>query len=154
MNKPILKIGIDPGVNTGFATLDSGNRQLTLRTLKLHQGFEAIKILNETYDIDVVIENPNLLKRFNLVKNASAKLQGAGSVKRDYSAWTDFFDDHGIRYQAAKPDKQRNALAKNKETFKQITGYNERSSHHARVAAMLIFKKESKSNKFNTYGNQ
>lgn len=136
-----LLIGIDPGRNTGFAAYNPDKRSLTLRTLKIHQAFEQVNELNKFFHLTVVIEDPNLWTHFSVKdKKARARLQGAGSVKRDYSAWVDFLKDRGIPYRAVRPDKNRNAYAYDKQLFQKITGYTETCSEHARVAAMLVWK--------------
>lgn len=147
MNKPILKIGIDPGVNTGFAMFDPETRELTLHTLKIHQAFVFIESLKGNYEIDVFIENPNLVKYFKDTSfSDKSRIQGAGSVKRDFKAWEDFFKDHGITYQSFRPNKKRNAFAEKMDLFSAYTGYKNRCSHHARVAAMLIYNKTKNTN--------
>jgi hypothetical protein len=139
MSKKLI-IGIDPGRKTGIAVYTPETKSLILGTYKLHQAFDQVKKLNQHFNIEVVIENPNLWTHFQNVKNARAKMQGAGSVKRDYSAWTDFLDDYKITYKAVRPDKTRNGYAYDVELFKKITGYTERCSEHARVAALLVYK--------------
>ena len=136
-----LFIGIDPGVNTGFALFDPEKKTLTLRTLKLHEGFREVENLYKFFDLHVTIEDPNQWTHFRSYKEAKAKLQGAGSVKRDFSAWRDFLNDWEIPFTAVRPDKQRNLYATNEGLFKKITGYEKRSSGHARVAAMLVWRK-------------
>lgn len=137
MTKSIY-IGIDPGVNTGFAVLNKGTGSLALYTLMLHEGFDLARSLKNEIKY-VVIEDPNLWTHFHNSKNAKEKMQGAGSIKRDYKAWVDFLTSEGIEFKSVRPDKTRNKLAKDKNKFKQITGYNHRSTEHARVAGMLVF---------------
>lgn len=139
MSKKLL-IGIDPGRNTGFATFNPEERKLDLYTLKLHDAFFQIDKLHDCFDLEVAIENPNLWTHFKDNKAAKAKLQGAGSVKRDYSAWADFLDDYKIPYRAVRPDKTRNGYAVDAALFAKITGYTKKSSEHARVAALLVWK--------------
>ncbi len=138
MNRII--IGIDPGVKTGIALFDPELHKLTLLTMKIHQAFDEIARMNNAFPIEVVIENPNLWTHFSKSKNAHKRLQGAGSIKRDYSAWVDFLNAHKILFRSVRPDKQRNALAVDKETFKRITDYQDRSSEHARCAALLVWR--------------
>jgi hypothetical protein len=134
-------IGIDPGVKTGFAMYTPNKKTLELYTYKIHEAFDVVSKLAPFFDLEVVIEDPNQWTHFRSYKEAKAKLQGAGSVKRDFSAWRDFLTDWDIPFTAVRPDKQRNAYATNEAMFKSITGYQKRSSGHARVAAMLVYKK-------------
>jgi hypothetical protein len=138
MEKKIY-VGIDPGVNTGLAIWNKTERTLELKTVKLHQAWDAVRAIKDQIHT-LVIENPNLWNYFTDHKAARARLQGAGSVKRDFSAWKDFLADEKIPFCAVRPDKKRNELATNKDTFSRITGYTGKSSEHARVAAMLIVK--------------
>jgi hypothetical protein len=132
-----IYVGIDPGVNTGLAIWNKGENKLELKTVKLHQAFDIIRSIKAQINA-LVIENPNLWNYFTDHKAARARLQGAGSVKRDFKAWQDFLADEQIPYCAVRPDKKRNALGTNKDHFARITGYTGQSSEHARVAAMLI----------------
>ena len=135
------RIGIDPGRNTGLALYKTETRSLVaLRTVKIHEAFRQVLDLAMQFNVEVVIENPNLWTHFHKTKNAKAKLQGAGSVKRDFSAWQDFLKDHGIPYRTARPDKTRNSFAVDNKLFTSLTGYTERCSEHARVAAMLVWR--------------
>jgi len=139
MNEPKYLIGIDPGVNTGFAIYEKGSKKLILRTLKLHQAFDQVRQLKDRIQT-VVIENPNLWTHFSKQDKAvSARLQGAGSVKRDFKAWEDFLTDEGISFRSVRPDKNRNKMATDIKVFGFITGYKDRCSEHARVAAMLVY---------------
>lgn len=135
-----VSIGIDPGRNTGFAVFNHERRGLNLRTYKIHEAFLEIVKMLQFFDVDVVIENPNLWTRFRDSKEAGARLQGAGSVKRDYSAWVDFLEGFNIPYKSLRPDKTRNSIATDINLFQKITGYTGRCSQHARVAAMLVWK--------------
>lgn len=134
----LLILGIDPGVKTGLAIWNKETAKLELLTIKIHQGFDMLREIKNEIGI-VIIENPNLWTHFKNSKEAKAKLQGAGSIKRDFKIWTDFLDDEGIPYRAVRPDKNRNALAVDEKKFKQITGYTERSSEHARVAGLMAY---------------
>lgn len=136
-----ILIGIDPGVKTGFAMYTPKNNSLELYTYKIHEAFDVVAKLAPFFDLEVVIEDPNQWTHFKSYKEAKAKLQGAGSVKRDFSAWRDFLNHWHIPFAAVRPDKHRNAFATNEALFKQLTGYTKRSSGHARVAGMLVWRK-------------
>lgn len=131
--KKKIAIGIDPGVNTGFATKDiESKRYIDVRTLKIHQAFEEINRLHQNFEIFVVIEDARLRKWFG--NTGREKLQGAGSVKRDSKAWEDFLLDKGIPHRLQAPK----ATKVNPEWFKKVTYYEGRTSIHAREAGMII----------------
>jgi hypothetical protein len=132
-----LYVGIDPGVNTGIAIWDKPAKTLELKTVMIHQGFDLLRSLKPDIEA-VIIENPNLWNYFTNHKQARARLQGAGSVKRDFKAWQDFFATEGIPFISVRPDKKRNQIATDKTLFANATGYTGQSSQHCRVAAMLI----------------
>lgn len=141
MQRSKYYIGIDPGVNTGFAIYDPVKKTLELFTYKIHQAFDVVAKMAPFFDLEVVIEDPNLWTHFQNTKDAKAKLQGAGSVKRDFSAWRDFLNEWKIPFTAVRPDKTRNSYADDETLFQKLTGYTKRCSKHSRVAALLIYKK-------------
>ena len=134
-------IGIDPGVKTGFAMYTPKDNKLELFTYKIHEAFDVMAKLAPFFDLEVVIEDPNQWTHFQNSKDAKAKLQGAGSVKRDFSAWRDFLNHWHVPFKAVRPDKTRNGYAKDETLFQKITGYTKRCSEHARVAALLVWRK-------------
>lgn len=128
-----IVIGIDPGVNTGFAVKDiESQRYINVKTLKLHQAFEEINRLNEKFNIYVIVEDARKRKWFG---NAGReKLQGAGSVKRDSKAWEDYLIDKKITHRMQAPK----ATKVSPDWFKKVTYYEGRTSIHAREAGMII----------------
>lgn len=137
----MLYIGIDTGVHTGFAVYDSRKgRLLDLQTLLIHRAMEQVKMWCDVVgksNVKVIFEDARQRKWYT--GDVSAKAQGAGSVKRDASVWEDFLNDYGIDYWAKPPTK---GLTKwNAKTFQFVTGWQGRTSDHARDAAMLVFGK-------------
>ena len=74
---------------------------------------------------------------FGKDKNISAKLQGAGSIKRDCSIWEDFLQDYEIPFRAVPP--QKGCTKWTEEYFKMVTGWKGKTSSHSRDAAVLVF---------------
>ena len=137
----MIYIGIDVGTHTGFAVWDSGERKLlSLDTLLIHQAME--QVLHWYYkcdgDIMVIFEDARLRKWYG--EESNAKLQGAGSVKRDCSIWEDFLKDKGIMFKAVHPLKGMTKLSS--IYFKRITKWEGKTSEHSRDAAMLVVGKK------------
>ena len=131
-------IGIDPGTHTGVAVWDCRERRFrSLETLWIHDALFYVKRLSEEYrgQIQVVFEDARQRKWYGK-GNTNAKLQGAGSVKRDCSIWEDFCKDYGIPFRAIPPVKGATKITP--EYFKLISHYQGRTSEHSRDAAMLV----------------
>ena len=133
--KPTIYIGIDPGVNTGLAYWCKADKNLQLETKSLHRAFEWVKNFSLSGDCLVRIEDARLRKYFG--NSGREKLQGAGSIKRDCKAWEDFLTDMNIKFELVSP-KQKGAKV-TADYFKKLTGYNKKSSQHARDAGLLVF---------------
>jgi len=137
-----LYIGIDTGVNTGFAVWYKDSKRLgVISTLKIHVAMAEVQAYAKDFDIHVIVEDARQVRFFKQEQRAGAqsRAQGAGSVKRDAVIWEDFLTDLGVSFEMVRPSK---ALAKlNAKTFKAYTGIDTRLSQHARDAAMLVFNK-------------
>ena len=134
----MICIGIDPGTHTGVAVWDTGEGKfLSLETLPIHRAMNSVLYwdMRERNDIQVVFEDARQRTWFGH-GDTNAKLQGAGSVKRDCSIWEDFCKDYGIAFWAKPPVK--GATKVSAEYFKTISGYQGRTSEHSRDAAMLV----------------
>lgn len=134
-------IGIDPGTNTGIAVWRTDKQCLcSVETMGITEAMDKVRLINHEHrgelSILVRIENPNLRKWFG--KSGREVLQGAGSIKRDFAIWVEFFGRNGIPYEEVAP---RNIKTKvSAEYFKKLTGWEGRTSSHARDAAMMVFK--------------
>lgn len=141
----MICIGIDPGTHTGVAVWDSRERKfISLDTLSLHRALELVlswchphwegdRLYNEK--VQVVFEDARQRTWYGK-GDTNAKLQGAGSVKRDCSIWEDFCKDYDIPYWAKPPVK--GATKVSAEYFKMVSHYTGRTSEHSRDAAMLV----------------
>jgi hypothetical protein len=84
----------------------------------------------------VVFEDARLRKWYG--KADRERLQGAGSIKRDCTIWSEFLADlAGVRVLAVPP--QAGATKWSAERFAKVTGWTSRTSEHARDAAMLLW---------------
>ena len=132
-------IGIDTGVNTGYAVAqDNGNggelfevRSLTItqamsRTLEfvVHYGKENVCLFIED------------ARKRTWFTGGREKAQGVGSVKRDAQIWEDWCTEQGINFKMIHP--QNNSTKYKAPIFKKITGWIGRTNEHARDAAMLV----------------
>lgn len=138
----MLYIGIDPGVNTGFAVWDSSRREFVeVSSLRIDQALErTLDIFRADPLVKVIFEDARQRKFFEKEKNLSeyrGKLMGAGSVKRDSTIWADFLEAHHISYWAKPPQKGATKLSA--ERFAALTRWTKRTNEHARDAAMLVF---------------
>ncbi len=135
----MIYIGIDPGVKTGFALIDDGK----YKNISTYSILEAIGVINHvalTCPSDTIIlyvENPNL--RIYFGDSSREVLQGAGSIKRDYSIWKEFAKENELQMIDVHP-KNVGSIFDNVTVFKSATGWKDRTSQHARDAARMIFK--------------
>ena len=131
-------VGIDPGTKTGCAIWDVKNRCFDAifsgSILEIMAKIEIYTVLGKTV---FFIENPNLRKWYG--KNATQKQQGAGSVKRDYSIWLEWFAMHQAEYVAINPKDIRTKV--NAQSFRNLTGWQVSTNEHSRDAAMIVFGK-------------
>lgn len=133
-----IDIGIDPGTHTGMAVVEDGILTM-VKTLGITQAMKWIRIMRENrYDhITLHIENPNLRKFFG--KTGREKLQGAGSIKRDYSIWEEFAKEEGITL-VPVPPASIGSQFDNEAVFKAATGWTARTSKHGRDAVKIVIK--------------
>ena len=135
-------IGIDPGVSTGYALweddklyVDTGTFWSVVGTLEQF-GRDARP---EGTEIVVVIEDPNLNRPvFPRGVNPAMMLkvaQNVGANKRDAQLLIEWAESWELEVRRVRPvSKKWDA-----ETFQKITGYNGRTSQHARDAAKLVY---------------
>ena len=127
-------IGIDTGVNTGVCIYDAEKKEVVLmKTVSILKAFKHIEKIAKEVKL-IIVEDARQV-RFNLDR---AKAQGAGSVKRDCQIWEEFVGINEISNMFVRPNKKITKI--NAKTFKQITGYTERTNEHNRDAYMLIYK--------------
>ena len=128
-------IGIDPGKHTGIAVWNSKERRFDLvRTVNILEAMEIVS----SYSADkvlVIFEDARKRKWYG--ENSEFKRMGAGSVKRDCDIWETFLNMAKVPFMAIMP---RRGLTKiDAKKFMRLTGFDGRTSSHARDAAMLVF---------------
>lgn len=140
----MIYIGIDTGVSTGLAVWSCrAMKFIEIETLKIHQAMQTVIEFNISAEagfysgLTVIIEDARLRKWYG--NNSNAKLQGAGSVKRDAKIWEDFLKDKGINFELVAPSKGMTKM--NAKSFEFLTKWTNKTSEHSRDAALLIFNK-------------
>jgi hypothetical protein len=133
-----ILIGIDPGVSTGYSRYcPHAKKLLAVETKMIHEVLFELRELIKHLKIFVIVEDARLAVHGRSGAINQAKLQGAGSVKRDCSLIEDFLTDLKIPYRMTRP---RKAITKmDSEAFKKLTGWQGRTSNHARDSALLIY---------------
>lgn len=131
-------IGVDTGVNTGFAVWSIDEKKLIdVKTYKIHEALHRLRLAR--YDsIFVRVEDARLRKYVPKQKNEKAergRAQGAGSVKRDAIIWEDFLKGNGIDYEMVAPKNNKTKMSA--EYFQKVTGWMHKTSEHARDASNL-----------------
>ena len=132
----MIAIGIDPGVNTGYAAFDMTLGKLaSVKTIKIHQAMQFVLEVRAAGMLHSVTFEDARLRKWYGAKGVEA-LQGAGSIKRDCGIWAEFLGDHGITYRAVAP--QAGATKWGAEQFAKAFGWTGHTSEHARDAALLV----------------
>lgn len=135
----MIFIGIDTGKHTGVAVWDSEERKfIEIKTMMLHQALMFVITMCKVWgreNVQILFEDARQRKWYG--SDSNAKMQGAGSVKRDAVIWEDFCTDYGIAFRALPPAK--GATKWKTEQFKAVTGWRSQTSEHSRDAAMIVF---------------
>lgn len=129
-------IGIDPGTKTGVAVWQKTTRKLlSVESMTAIAAMDKIVKLGPQAVIELRFEDARKRKWFG-TKGCEA-LQGAGSIKRDCHLWEEFCRYHGIAFKAVPP--QSGATKWSAKNFQKLTGWDKRTSEHARDAALLVY---------------
>lgn len=143
-------VGIDTGVNTGFAVaIDRGHggelEQVTCLTITkaMHQVNELI-VQHGKGSLQLIIEDARKRTWFGgadarQARSGAGIREGVGSVKRDAQIWEDWCKENDINFKMIHP--KNNSTKYKADTFKKITGWTGRTNEHARDAAMLVFRR-------------
>lgn len=132
-------IGIDPGKKTGFAVWDRDAKYLAeVSTLSITMAMDKVRMMADILgceNIRLFIEDARKRKWYG--RTGRERLKGAGSICRDSTIWEDFCKELGVQYVMVAP--RCNTTKLNAQQFKAITGWQGRTSNHARDAACLVF---------------
>jgi hypothetical protein len=163
---PRYYIGIDPGVHTGIAVwYRPGARFMLVGSRTIIEAMQLINDLAANHGREMIflrIEDARLVKLPKHLRGEGRE-QGAGSVKRDSAIWEEFAKHYGYQYTMLNPisapkviggeyldkaneEKRRAGLIKSPkgkectgESFNKVTGWNAKTTGHARDAAMLVW---------------
>ncbi|RKG33411.1 hypothetical protein D7V21_09570 [Acinetobacter guerrae] len=137
-----ILVGIDTGVNTGFAVAvdeGKGGDLIQVISLTITQAMARVIELCELYSksqVYLYIEDPRKRTWFT---GGREKAQGVGSVKRDAQIWENWCKENKIKYTLVHP--KDNCTKYKSDTFKKVTGWMGRTNEHARDAAMLVHRR-------------
>ena len=135
--KADVLIGIDPGTKTGFAVKHCG----TFTNVETKTIVEAIFALHaiasecKRAGRSILVRIEDARKRTFFGESGPERWKGAGSIMRDCSIWEAELDRIGVPFELVHP---KNVKATTAEQFKQLCGWDKRTSIHAREAAWLI----------------
>lgn len=138
----MIKLGIDPGVNTGFAIVCNGKLTDVL-CIPACQAEAKVLTWSQNHSPHVIVyfEDARMRNWFGKMdaeqkKYGAAVREGAGSIKRDCQRWEEFLKHHNIPHVAVAPKNNKTKL--DAAQFKRITGWEGRTNEHSRDAAMLV----------------
>jgi hypothetical protein len=130
----LIVIGVDPGKDTGLAAWHALDQSfLFVESMLIHRALARVLELTPSL---VIVEDAH--QRYNFGDSGRERLQGAGSVKRDSTIWSDFLIDHSIPHLMRRPTRagtKWTALA-----FKHATGWQKQTNEHARDAGLIVYK--------------
>jgi hypothetical protein len=134
-------VGIDPGVQTGFALYNREKKSFVMiETTSIINALLYLYKYSEKESVLVRIEDARKRTWLPKEKNDSeyrGKLMGAGSVKRDSQIWEEFCLHQGIEFELVPPKNNKTKLDAN--LFSKYTGWRMQTSVHGRDAAMLVY---------------
>lgn len=131
-----LCIGIDPGVNTGYACWTVETQHfMEVFTFNAIQAMERVRELGETDRVILFVEDCRNLYVSKQFRN-DQRIKGVGSVQRDVKLWIEFAEHFGIEINLLKPGRYRKVGPSEFATWTKWTG---RTSEHARAAAMMVW---------------
>ena len=140
-----IMIGIDTGVNTGFAVAadrGKGGELEQVESLSITQAMSKVKDSVQTWGAQNVCLYIEDARQRTWFTGGREKAQGVGSVKRDAQIWEDWCKEQGYLYKMIHP--AANATKKKATEFFRMTGWKGRTNEHARDAAMLVFQRFAK----------
>ena len=136
-------IGLDPGVNTGYAVWDrKQGRFLRVESMPIHEAMDAVRATHAAgllHSVD--FEDARLRTWFGKADAREARSgagirEGVGSVKRDCGIWAEFLTALGVTFRPRKPTAGSTKWTA--EQFAKVAKWPHRTNVHGRDAALLI----------------
>lgn len=140
MDKPRYYLGIDAGLNTGYALWDSQERKFV--EMGTSNFWELIKEMDtHRHNTQFVIEDPNLNKPIFMERHANSSgrevlkiAQNVGSNKREASLIIEYCKREKLNHVVVQPTTSKWTA----DYFKKLSKWQGRTSQHARDAAKLV----------------
>ena len=132
----LLLIGIDPGVNTGLATLklsEDGAREWKVSSGTILESIDVVQTLHLMHRTMIIMEDARLRNWFG--QSGPERWQGAGSIKRDCQIWEEVFKTYQMPYRLVPPMHNRTKMSSAEFCFYTLI---KRSNQHERDAAALL----------------
>jgi len=139
-----LAIGIDPGQKTGIAVYDRAEKQLChAETVGgAYAAIESVRKLAGINTSDIIVESTLKLPTFGEHDNddaADRMARNVGMVQAQTKEIIEVLTRLGYNVKTVLPRRGKKITP---ELFEQVTGWEGRTSQHARDAAMLCWKSE------------
>lgn len=139
----LLRIGLDPGVHTGYAVWNRELRALVMVTaFPIHKAMREVEGAHEVGLVhSVVFEDARQRTWFGAADARQAARgagvrEGVGSVKRDCAIWEAFLTDLGVPFEMRKPAAGTTKWAAS--YFNRVAKWTEPTNQHGRDAAVLL----------------
>jgi hypothetical protein len=134
----VIVWSVDPGTNTGLAVWNCLRRDFdSIRTTSLVRAlFELRDLVSDGKAPDLLLFEDARKMRIGGGRTFGKmnRLQGVGSVKRDSSLWQEACEMLAVPWCASPPII--GATKMKAEPFRQLTGWQGKTSEHARDAAV------------------
>jgi len=158
-------VGIDPGLNTGFAVKQFGptgtpsffmGEFVAVKSLPIHKAQAEAKALIEADPQTLfLVEDARQRTWYGEAEKAiylkiksgrklteqelsiyKGQLQGSGSIRRDCTIWEDYLTDIGAKFIMQAPKSKKTKVSS--DFFKRAANWNARTNEHGRDAGMMV----------------
>ena len=137
-------IGIDPGVKTGYALWSRSLKKFcyissdTITKTMDWVKWVASEVAKSDNPSSLFIRVEDARKRKWFGPGSKAKLQGAGSIKRDCKMWESFLTEQKIPFEMVDPKDMKGFTKLDQDVFRKMAKWDKSTNEHSRDAAMLV----------------